>query len=1106
MTVLTLTITDAGRNAMVNAANTGTLPLALDKVVLGRACYVPTATQLALHDPIKPLATFGGSLVADDTIHITITDDSFDTYLLGEIGLYSGEVLFAVYSQALPILEKGPEQMVLLSADIQFLSLPANSVTVGSTEFSYPQGNELRPGVLEIATPDEATTGKDHTRAITPLTLKQGLETKLGKLETAVAAVKLLSQRLLKITGNAVGQVGFDGSSDVEMNLTITPKMIGAVAKAAATNWATADVIDAVVGLLSWRNYGNGHTIFDASAGLSPGGTLVDKTNAQIAWSGTFPTLMGWNGATTYGVRVDSARQADLAGYSTYLDGGTIKTKGQDLTFWDKRAMVGNDSANQLIINYGGDWGSTLIQGHTYLQTVESNRHVVVHNGATSYQNSGLELRATDGSDVRLGMHRSGQSAGAIVHNSWGFTFEREAAGSNANVGAGNFFANDTQSGLGNALTRLDYVGANFLKYRHRLMTDDGTSIDNVSREYGFNYQTGGGVFGPYISFGGMSGSYDCQINADYGTGNEIRFRTRNGDAQKWNTWHSFWHAGNFDPATKLNTLGGTVTGTIYNSLTGVPNTFVGGKISSEAGTLSIDGYTYAFVTSPMDAHLCFNSYYQPSVGWKKYDNARPSGKVVVNGANGLQYVRSDAGSSAPNQYSYDIWHGGNFNPDSKLSENGTYGGSLRLGNWFRSYGASGWFNETYGGGIYQDEATSVKVYGGKKFYVANAEYNAIAATGGIFSYRGMSVDTRATVGNGGSFQAYRYSDAPFHAGHGGLDVNSFAPIVGSANYTNGQGYTTRIQLGALTPGGTGWSSAALMVGSAENNAHPLATFIFSADGSMSGITGISLTGNITIGNDMICSYAYANGAQPLVATALTRKDYVDAQDYAVRWGNHLVPNHTGGDANAHYNSEWDGSGVANAPSSEWHFFRELYHSGGANWRHQEAFNFYSDEEWFRRGLNAADYGPWRRRWHSGNFDPASKSDMGHGHAISVVDGLQNALDSKAPNGHTHWRLAANGACSIAMANHATGTYRATIDTGVAPAHNFVHDANKYRVVLFTNNINTSNAAACTWGAYGVVRALSKWNGGSSMQIDVYSYGNVMNSGTIYSWELWEAL
>ena len=77
------------------------------------------------------------------------------------------------------------------------------------------------------------------------------------------------------------------------------------------TNWSSNGTISAVVGQLSWKNYGNSHTIFDASASTSPDGGAVNNTNSQVAWSSTYPTLMGWNGENTYGVRVDSARIAD---------------------------------------------------------------------------------------------------------------------------------------------------------------------------------------------------------------------------------------------------------------------------------------------------------------------------------------------------------------------------------------------------------------------------------------------------------------------------------------------------------------------------------------------------------------------------------------------------------------------------------------------------------------------------------------------------------------------------------------------------------------------------------------------------------------------------
>ena len=45
--------------------------------------------------------------------------------------------------------------------------------------------------------------------------------------------------------------------------------------------------------------------------------------------------------------------------------------------------------------------------------------------------------------------------------------------------------------------------------------------------------------------------------------------------------------------------------------------------------------------------------------------------------------------------------------------------GAVYASNYFRSYGATGWYNETYGGGIYMDESTTVKVYANKNFYTA---------------------------------------------------------------------------------------------------------------------------------------------------------------------------------------------------------------------------------------------------------------------------------------------------------------------------------------------------------------------------------------------------
>jgi hypothetical protein len=96
------------------------------------------------------------------------------------------------------------------------------------------------------------------------------------------------------------------------------------------TNWSTYGAGNIVVGQLSWKHYGNGHTIFDASQGTSPDGGAVDRTNSVYPWAQAgvlSPTLMGWNGTDTYGVRVDSARVADSTANISFGDANRVVFK-----------------------------------------------------------------------------------------------------------------------------------------------------------------------------------------------------------------------------------------------------------------------------------------------------------------------------------------------------------------------------------------------------------------------------------------------------------------------------------------------------------------------------------------------------------------------------------------------------------------------------------------------------------------------------------------------------------------------------------------------------------------------------------------------------------
>lgn len=69
-----------------------------------------------------------------------------------------------------------------------------------------------------------------------------------------------------------------------------------------------------VLSEMTWNNYGNGHTIFDISSGTTPWGASKSNVDAEFQWNPSYPTLVGGNGSGTYGVRVDSARNADNLG------------------------------------------------------------------------------------------------------------------------------------------------------------------------------------------------------------------------------------------------------------------------------------------------------------------------------------------------------------------------------------------------------------------------------------------------------------------------------------------------------------------------------------------------------------------------------------------------------------------------------------------------------------------------------------------------------------------------------------------------------------------------------------------------------------------------
>ena len=188
-TTLNVIITDAGIAEVINAEHTGTAPVVLTQVGLGRGVYTPTPDQTALHDEIKRLSAISGGVVGDNIMHIQALDGAAGaSYAVYEIGVYTASgTLFAVYSQALPIIHKVADSEIMLAIDFVLAGFEPTSVTVGDTNYSLAPATTSNQGVVELATDAEAIAGTDEERALTPKSGAAAMDDKIGTHSDLIA-------------------------------------------------------------------------------------------------------------------------------------------------------------------------------------------------------------------------------------------------------------------------------------------------------------------------------------------------------------------------------------------------------------------------------------------------------------------------------------------------------------------------------------------------------------------------------------------------------------------------------------------------------------------------------------------------------------------------------------------------------------------------------------------------------------------------------------------------------------------------------------------------------------------------------------------------------
>lgn len=147
---------------------------------------------------------------------------------------------------------------------------------------------------------------------------------------------------------------------------------------------------------------------------------------------------------------------------------------------------------------------------------------------------------------------------------------------------------------------------------------------------------------------------------------------------------------------------------------------------------------------------------------------------------------------------------------------------TIYANNWFRSQGDSGWYNESYGGGIWMNDSNWIKTYGGKSFYCDNQIYSSnsikmsnilLEHTNEINSASGLHLNYRTpnnvtlcigggNVGISNSSPSYKLDvngqmrASGFH--HSSMDSNNYMLLAGGGYKSFGGDYNNPIFLGYL--------------------------------------------------------------------------------------------------------------------------------------------------------------------------------------------------------------------------------------------------------------------------------------------------------------------
>lgn len=352
MTLPTMKLTTAGRAAMVNPDNTGTAAVRIAEIGVTGQAFAATAALTALPGEIKRLRTFAGAAVADDTIHVTLRDDSPDQYTLWGFGLYAENgTLVATFSATSPIMEKSAQAMLLLAVDGRIEDVLATSLTFGDTDWMNPPATTTVQGVVELADNDETIAGVDNSRAVTAAGVKAVLNARFGANAPSAFVKPLLAlttavllRGALEIKSAALRDEGAGKGLDADLldgqhgtyylaweNLTGVPQTFPSSAH--RHDWGSLDNVPSTAS--RWPAWGE---VTGKPSAFPPSGHVHAAADVQ---SGVFDLA-----------RIPDLDQAKVTGLVSAL---AAKAPRRDPQFTGTGIRVGVDNAGESAITFGVD-------------------------------------------------------------------------------------------------------------------------------------------------------------------------------------------------------------------------------------------------------------------------------------------------------------------------------------------------------------------------------------------------------------------------------------------------------------------------------------------------------------------------------------------------------------------------------------------------------------------------------------------------------------------------------------------------------------------------------------------------------------------------------